>query len=102
MSVEDRIKATSMNPIVVMVGESTGEQYARAASSKGVGAGRENEWLIKDMSEEVASWGHPGGEGGHIILKSDGEVDRGSTRCFGEVPRRQGDPGVPAQRRKPA
>ena len=25
------------------------------------------------MSEEMKSWGHQGGDGGHIILKSDGE-----------------------------
>ena len=31
------------------------------------------ERLVKDMSEEMKSWGHQGGDGGHIILKSDGE-----------------------------
>ena len=31
------------------------------------------EWLVKDMSEEMKSWAHQGGDGGHIILKSDGE-----------------------------
>ena len=25
------------------------------------------------MSDELKSWGHPGGEAGHLILKSDGE-----------------------------
>ena len=33
----------------------------------------EMEWLVKDMSEEMKSWGHQGGDGGHIILRSDGE-----------------------------
>ena len=28
-------------------------------------------WLIKDMHEELAAWGHSGGEKGHIILKSE-------------------------------
>ena len=31
------------------------------------------DWLIKDLSDELKSWGHPGGEAGHLILKSDGE-----------------------------
>ena len=31
------------------------------------------EWLVKDISEEMKSWGHQGEYGGHIILKSDGE-----------------------------
>lgn len=56
-----------------MVDESTGEKYARATGSKGLGEGRENEWLVRDMSEELRSWGHSGGHGGHIILKNDGE-----------------------------
>ena len=31
------------------------------------------EWLLKDMRDELTSWGHAGGEGGKIILKSDSE-----------------------------
>ena len=31
------------------------------------------EWLIRDITAELKSWGHQGGEGGGIILKSDGE-----------------------------
>lgn len=61
------------NPILVMIDESTGEKYARAVGQKGIGGDREMDWLIKDLSEELRVWGHPGGEGGHIILKSDGE-----------------------------
>lgn len=64
MSVEDL--ATTKKPIL-------GDKYARAAGSKGVGESREHEWLINDMSEELTPWGHPGGEGGHIIIRSDGE-----------------------------
>ena len=63
----------SENPMLVVVDEATGEKYARAVGSKGLGRDKEMDWLIKDISEELRSWGHPGGEGGHIILKSDGE-----------------------------
>ena len=31
------------------------------------------EWLVRDMSEELKSWGHVGGVSGRLILKSDGE-----------------------------
>ena len=61
------------NPLIVMVDESTGEKLARAVGKKGIGEESEMEWLVKDMSEEMKSWGHQGGDGGHIILKSDGE-----------------------------
>ena len=61
------------NPLIVMVDESTGEKYARAVGKQGIGEENEMEWLVKDMSEEMKSWGHQGGDGGHIILKSDGE-----------------------------
>ena len=61
------------NPMLVMLDESTGEKYARAVGRKGLGGDKEMDWLIKDMSEELRDWGHPGGENGHIILKSDGE-----------------------------
>ena len=60
------------NPLIVMVDESTGEKYARAVG-KGIGDENEMEWLVKDMSEDMKSWGHEGGDGGHIILKGDGE-----------------------------
>ena len=33
----------------------------------------EREWLVVDISRELKSWGHPGGEGHKIIFKSDGE-----------------------------
>ena len=68
-----RDEAANENPILVMVDENTGEKYARAVGQKGVGRDGEMDWLIKDMAEELKSWGHTGGEGGHIILKSDGE-----------------------------
>ena len=61
------------NPMLVMVDEQTGDRYARMTGAKGVGENQERDWLIKDMSEELKDWGHTGGEGGHIILKCDGE-----------------------------
>ena len=61
-------KEASANPVLVMLDESTGERYARAVGRKGTA-----DWLIKDLSDELKSWGHPGGEAGHLILKSDGE-----------------------------
>jgi hypothetical protein len=63
----------STNPLIVMVDEDTGEKYARAVGHKGIGKDNETEWLIKDLALELRAWGHNGGEGGHIILKSDGE-----------------------------
>ena len=48
-------------PMLVMVDESTGNCYMRAVGRKGLGEGREMEWLVRDMSEELKSWGHPGG-----------------------------------------
>ena len=56
-----------------MVDESTGEKYASAVEKKVIGEENEMEWLVKDMSEEMKSWGRQGGDEGHIILKSDGE-----------------------------
>ena len=60
------------NPLVAMMGEATGERYARAVGHKGVGGDGEHDWLIKDMVAELHAWGHTGGSGGHIIFKSDG------------------------------
>ena len=63
----------SDNPMMVMVDEETGNRYMRAVGKKGLGEGAEMEWLIKDMHEELKAWGHPGGAGNELILKSDGE-----------------------------
>ncbi len=62
------------NPLIVMMDEETGEKYARAVGHKGVGTAGERDWLIKDMDAELKAWGHHGGTGGHIIMKSDGEA----------------------------
>ena len=60
-------------PMIVMVDEETDYRYMRAVGKKGLGEGKEMEWLIKDMDEELRSWGHAGGDKGEVILKSDGE-----------------------------
>ena len=69
----DADEKASANPLIVMVDEGTGEKYARAVGRKGVGDTGEMDWLIKDMSDELKAWGHPGGGGNSLILKSDGE-----------------------------
>ena len=56
-----------------MIDEKTGDKYARAVGRKGVGAEGTMDWLIRDMADEIKSWGHMGGIGGKLILKSDGE-----------------------------
>ena len=61
------------NPMIAMVDESTGEKYARAAGKKGAGTSGEMDWLLMDMADELKSWGHTGGNSGHIIMKSDNE-----------------------------
>ena len=66
-------QAASENPILVMLEETTGERYARAVGHKGLGQDGERTWLIKDLSDQLKAWGHAGGEGGHVIIKTDGE-----------------------------
>ena len=61
------------NPNLVVINEASNEKYARAAGQKGVGTEGAVQWLIKDVSNEMKSWGHQGGEGGKIILTCDGE-----------------------------
>ena len=41
---------------------------------KGVGKNGEMDWLVKDICDELRSWGNAGGAGNKIILKSDGEI----------------------------
>ena len=71
MSWED--EAAHQNPMLVMKDEATVEKYARAVGQKGLGQGEEMQWLIVDLHEELKSWGHHGGEVGHVIFKSDNE-----------------------------
>ena len=71
MSKED--EKAHKNPLLAMVDEETNEKYARAVGQKGLGQSGEMDWLVKDMSAELKSWGHGGGTNGSIILKSDNE-----------------------------
>ena len=73
MSTED--ERNGKNPVLSIKDESTGNRYMRAVGKKGVGAtdGTDMEWLIRDISEELKSWGHYGGATGNLVMKSDGE-----------------------------
>ena len=66
-------KANETNPMMIMKDESTGERYARIVEHKGLREGEDGTWIVSDMVRELRAWGHQGGEGGHIIVKSDGE-----------------------------
>ena len=71
MSRED--EEACKNPLLVMADERSGSRYARAVGVKGLGEANSMDWLIEDMSAILKSWGHAGGTGGEIIIKSDGE-----------------------------
>ncbi|MDA8584151.1 hypothetical protein N9L68_07940 [bacterium] len=64
----------SSNPMLVMLDEQNSNKYMRAVVEKGLGDGSEMEWLVRDLHEELKSWGYPGGGGNALILKSDGEA----------------------------
>ena len=68
----DRDRQEGSIPILIKLDESTGEKYSRAVGRKGVGHDGEMDWFVKDICEELRAWGHPGGAGNRIILKSDG------------------------------
>ena len=68
MSEEDRKAST--NPLFIMIDEETKDRYARAVGKKGV---TDMDWLVKDIVAELRAWGHQGGEGGVMIMKSDNE-----------------------------
>ena len=59
------------NPVLAMKDESTGNRYLRAVGQKGVEG---MEWLVKDLHEELKSWGRIGGTVGNILIKTDGEA----------------------------
>ena len=71
MSRED--EKASKNPLLVIADEKSGSRYARAVECKGLGEGGEMDWLIEDISTILKSWGHGGGTGGELIMKSDCE-----------------------------
>jgi len=59
------------NPMIATVGQETSEKHARAIGHKGIGGGRDMDWLIKDMSDELKAWGHARGTR-ELILKCAG------------------------------
>ena len=61
------------NPMLVVVNENTKEKFARLTGKKGMGEGGEMDWLVKDLVEELKTWGHAGGAGGKLIMKCDAE-----------------------------
>ena len=63
----------SANPLLLPDDEANGNKYMRPLGRKGLGEGNEMEWLIKDVHDELKSWGYPGGGESALILKSDGE-----------------------------
>ena len=62
------IPPASDRPMMVMVDESTGNKYMRSVDHKGLGPDGDNSWLVKDMHQELKSWGHPGGAKSALIL----------------------------------
>ena len=73
MYLNDQLDDVAQSPIMVMVDEGTGEKYARVVPYKGLGPAGEADWAVQDASEELRAWGHQGGIGQRLILKSDGE-----------------------------
>ena len=47
-----------------MLNDETSEKYVRATGRKGVCTEGVMEWLVKDLHEELNSWGHPGAREG--------------------------------------
>ena len=73
---------------MVTVDESTGNKYMRMVEHKGLEGEGDTSWLVKDMHQELKSWGYPGGSRNALILKGDGEpaiiaVREALARCHG-------------------
>ena len=69
----EKDRAEDANPLFVMMDEETSDKYSRVVEKKRLGGNGERERLVKDISGELKAWGHLGGEGHRLILKSDGE-----------------------------
>ena len=69
MSKED--ERVDNDPVFTMVNAETNDKYSRVCGRKGLGQDGGMDWLVKDASAELRSWGHAGGTGGSIILKAD-------------------------------
>ena len=61
----EKDRGDDANPLI---DEETGDKYSRVVEKKGLGDNGEMEWLVKDISDELKSWGHLCGG-----VKSDGE-----------------------------
>ena len=69
-----------------MKDESTGNRYLRAVGKKGV---EDMGWLVKDLHEELKSWGaHGRRQWKHYYQDGRRIIDCGSERCISEIPRR--------------
>merc|ERR1712051_164500 len=88
---DDREK--DANPMLVMKDEGTSEKHARMVEHKGLMEGEDGTWIVSDIVAELKSWGHRGGEAGHLIIKSDGEPSIGAV--VEEVAHRLGCKVVP-------
>ena len=78
----------SENPSLVMIDDQTGNKCMRMVDQKGLGKEGEMSRLIRDMHEELKSWGRPRGATNALIMKSDGEpaivaVRDALARCHG-------------------
>ena len=71
MSKED--EAASSNPILVIADERTGSRMARLTGRKRLCEYGEMDWLLEELSKTLKGWGHTGGPGSEIIMKTDGE-----------------------------
>ena len=72
-SEEESEQEEAANPALVMIDEGTGNRYMRIVPAKGLETGVDKKWMIEDIHQELKAWGHPGGEGSKLIIKSDGE-----------------------------
>ena len=47
-------------------------QICKGRGPKSLRDGQEMSWLVEDMCNQLRTWGHAGGAGGELIVKSDG------------------------------
>ena len=59
-------------PTLIMLDEATGNEHAMMADEIGPGKKGDLTWPMKDVHEELNSWGHPGGTRDQFKLKCDG------------------------------
>ena len=74
--------------MIVLVDDQTGNKYMRAVPHKGLDEDGDESWLVKDMHQELKSWGHPGGGNNQLIPNNDGEpaivaLREALARCHG-------------------